>query len=136
MLYYNGKNLSPYFVVLLLLIVGIVYYRSALSQSQERIIGYEIDEMRTPDGLPFYDTVRVIMRKNSLIFLKDYGTYKFLTKESSMAVHFEKPAKKAPSILDPLPKSTTGQFRRDVINRVPANPVNRVSTKEKPHEGN
>lgn len=88
MLYYNGIDLVAWLLRILVAILlgfaafGMVVTFQRANKPVEKVIGYEIDEMRTPTGEPFSDTVAVIVKRGDSIFIKDIGAYKFITKET------------------------------------------------------
>lgn len=81
MIYYNGRNLSPYIALFFLFLgmglLGVKYFKPEwiYPVPKEIIIGYEIDEMRTPAGKTVYDTVGIIFKKGDSLFIKDAGAY-------------------------------------------------------------
>jgi len=87
MLYYEGQNV---FIWLGAVAFFVFMFIMLIQEPKERIIGYEIDEMRTPTGETRFDTVSVIIRKGDSIFIKDRGLYTFIPKENNNVGTLEK----------------------------------------------
>ena len=82
MVYFSGRNLTPYIVVVLWFAAAVVCF-SFFSGNDRRnavkvsVVGYEIDTMRRPDGTFFNDTISILYKegKNNYTLLhltKDY----------------------------------------------------------------
>jgi hypothetical protein len=119
MLYYNGWNLID---IVLYAIIGALIVMSAVItidswmnlNDKERIIGYEIDEMRTPTGLPFFDTVGVIVKIRDSIFIKDIGAYKFISKETTYGRTLEGTQHQSPVNSRSAAERSGKNFYRDI----------------------
>jgi hypothetical protein len=77
MLYYNGRNITPWICLFFIVVFSIFFFYNNQPEPTEKIVGYEIDEMRDPDNKPFYDTVGVILRKGREYTIRDVGKYTF-----------------------------------------------------------
>ena len=84
MLYYNGRNITLFALISILVIIwSIGFIRFWNSVPQERIVGYSIDVMITPAGQTLHDTVGVIMRKGDSVFIRGTGAYNFIREDQS-----------------------------------------------------
>jgi hypothetical protein len=86
MFYYSGKDISGWCIAFILFLIFVIVAFPIFNSKyhyikSEKIIGYEIDEMRTPAGKIFYDTVGIIYKKGDSLFIRDTGAYTFKPKE-------------------------------------------------------
>jgi len=82
MLYYNGRNLTP-FIGIMCIIIGFPLTFLIFHPDNPIIkpAGYEINVFYASSGEAFYDTVKIFTRESGLFIVKNYACYRPFTNQ-------------------------------------------------------